>query len=165
MGVSHDFFVRESVAQSSFFMSTIQPCSFAVIDIQLDCVPLGTEDFLNKKYKNKGEIIMTMFNEYVNASQIWAGERDFADEGAIAGLVRGYCVEVEKDGKTYWTSCEYIYGEPKDYFNDNFHQFQCQWNKFRYTGRISFRGYGILVYDAEEKETFVVDVDSKGHRI
>lgn len=98
--------------------------------------------------------------EYVNASSIWPTAKDYTDFGPKAGLVRGYNIEVKtRDGIIDWKSCEYIYGEPEDIFNDDYHLWSREDWGLVPTGRICFRGYGREEYDFEEREEFVVHVD------
>ena len=101
---------------------------------------------------------MFTVNEYVPANQIWSTAKSYEDMGYIDGYVRGYNVEVQlTSGKTEWLSCEWISGNPEVYFNDDFHKWynaEHQWNP---TGRVSFRGYGVEIYDHEERD-FVVEI-------
>lgn len=100
---------------------------------------------------------MFKFNEYVNASSIWPTAIDHEDLGGKCGLARGYNIEVTKlDGMTGWMSCEYIYGEPEEEFNDDFHTWMYAEHGFTPTGRITFRGYHMEEYDYEERETYYV---------
>ena len=99
------------------------------------------------------------FTEYIEASSIWPTATNHTDLGARTGLVRGYNVEVIKDGKTDWLSCSWFEGEPDDYFNDEFHKWQCEEMGWEYTGRICFRGYGIEKWDSEERDYYIEDVE------
>lgn len=103
---------------------------------------------------------MFKITEYVNASSIWPTAKDFQDFGAKPGLMRGYNIEVTNSkGVTDWMSCEYIYGEPEEVFNDDYHSWsRSDWGLVP-TGRICFRGYGREEYDWEEREEYVVPVE------
>lgn len=104
---------------------------------------------------------MTTFTEYVNASSIWVTAKDYTDLGERQGLVRGYNVEVRKGDKVDWLSCSWIYGDPNDYFNDDFHTWCREEDGLEYTGRICFRGYGIEMWDSEERDYYIVMEDSE----
>ena len=103
---------------------------------------------------------MFKINEYVKASSIWPNAKDFQDFGAKPGLVRGYNIEVTNhEGVTDWMSCDYIYGDPEEVFNDDFHSWMFEEYRFTTTGRICFRGYGREEYDFEEREEYIVPVN------
>lgn len=98
--------------------------------------------------------------EYVNASSIWPAAKDHVDFGNKSGLVRGYNIEViNSKGIAAWMSCEYIYGNPEDIFNDDFHVWMRADCGLTPTGRVCFRGYGRKEYDFEEREEFVIPVE------
>ena len=103
---------------------------------------------------------MFKITEYVNASSIWPTAKDYIDFGPKSGLVRGYNIEVTNSkGITDWMSCSYIYGEPEEYFNDDFHTWMFEDCGFIPTGRICFRGYGHEEYDFEEHEEYIIPVE------
>ena len=93
--------------------------------------------------------------EVVPSSQIWPTAEDHADIGEIHGMMRGYNIEVEKDGVVDWMSAEWIYGDPEYAFNDDYHMFSREDWYLKPTGRICFRGYGSEEYDFEERDVFV----------
>lgn len=98
---------------------------------------------------------MLKITEFVPASQIWPTAEDHVDIGEIHGLMRGYNIEVEKNGQVDWMSAEWIYGEPETTFNDDYHTWsRTDWG-LKPTGRVCFRGYGSEEYDFEERDTFV----------
>lgn len=99
---------------------------------------------------------MLKITEFVPASQIWPTAQDHVDIGEIPGLMRGYNIEVEKNGAIDWMSAEWIYGNPEEVFNDEYHVWSRNDWGLKPTGRITFRGYGTEDYDADERETFVV---------
>ena len=106
---------------------------------------------------------MTTFTEYVNASSIWPTAKDYTDLGERPGFVRGYNVEVVKDGKTDWVSCSWFEGDPNIYFNDEFHTWLNAEHGWEYTGRICFRGYGVEMWDPEERDFYIImEEDWKG---
>lgn len=106
---------------------------------------------------------MTTFTEYVNASSIWPIAKDYTDLGERPGFVRGYNVEVVKDGKTDWVSCSWFEGDPNIYFNDEFHTWLNAEHGWEYTGRICFRGYGVEMWDPEERDFYIImEEDWKG---
>lgn len=105
---------------------------------------------------------MTRFTEYVNATDIWATAKSYEDKGERDGFVRGYNVEVvTPDGRTDWLSCSWIYGDPNDHFNDDFHTWCRAEDGLEYTGRICFRGYGIEMWDFEERDYYIIMEDSE----
>lgn len=104
---------------------------------------------------------MFKITEYVNASSIWPTAKDYEDMGERAGLCRGYNVEVTNGTKTDWLSCSWFEGDHETYFNDDFHTLQCEEMGWSYTGRICFRGYGIEMYDPEERDYYIVMADSE----
>lgn len=108
---------------------------------------------------------MTTFTEYVNASAIWATAQDYTDLGERDGLVRGHNVEVRKGDKVDWLSCSWIYGDPNDHFNDEFHTWCREEDGLEYTGRICFRGYGIEMWDSEERDYYIVMADSEEGKV
>ncbi|MEE0929940.1 MAG: hypothetical protein UIM53_02985 [Acutalibacteraceae bacterium] len=99
---------------------------------------------------------MITFTEYVQPSTIWQGAEDFVDEGRKDYKLRGYNVEGIKDGKKDWLSAEWIYGNPEDNFNNEYHTWFYNMFGITLTGRIAFRGYGIEEYDADERETYII---------
>ena len=107
---------------------------------------------------------MARFTEYVNASSIWETAKDYTDLGEREGFVRGYNVEVRKRDKTDWLSCAWIYGDPNDYFNDEFHTWCREEDGLEYTGRICFRGYGIEMWDSEERDYYIVMEDDEEYQ-
>ena len=97
--------------------------------------------------------------EYVPANEIWPNATTYIDKGYKPGLVRGYNVEcINKDGNPYWFSCEYIHGDPDEELFDDFHMSWYADCGCTPTGRISFRGYGVEVYDACERDYFIKDI-------
>lgn len=102
---------------------------------------------------------MLKITEFVSASSIWPTAEDHVDRGCIPGLMRGYNIEVKTaKGVIDWMSCEYIYGEPEEVFNDDYHTWsRSDWGLVP-TGRICFRGYGREEYDFDEREEYVVQV-------
>ena len=104
---------------------------------------------------------MVKFTEYVNASSIWPTAKNHEDRGEKMGLLRGYNVEVRKDGQVDWLSAEWIYGDPNVVFNDEFHTWRTAEHGFEYTGRICFRGYGIEEYDSEERDFYIVEIEDE----
>ena len=98
---------------------------------------------------------MLKITETVPASSIWPTAENYIDRGEIPGLMRGYNLEVVKNGQTDWMSAEWVYGNPEEAFNDDYHQWsRSDWG-LKPTGRVCFRGYGIEEYSFEERETFV----------
>jgi hypothetical protein len=93
--------------------------------------------------------------EYVPAKQIWPNAENFVDNGPITGYVRGYNVEVVKNGKVDWMSCVWLKSSIEDYVNDEYTRYWYMDCGVTPTGRISFRGYGIESYDPDERDTFV----------
>lgn len=104
------------------------------------------------------------FTEYIKASSIWATAQDHTDLGERPGIVRGYNVEVRKGDKTDWMSCSWIHGDPNDYFNDDFHTWCREEDGLEYTGRICFRGYGLEIWDPEERDYYIEDCDENGKK-
>jgi len=102
-----------------------------------------------------------IFKEYVPASEIWPTAEDHTDFGPAPGFVRGYNLEVIKNGERGWMSAEYISFEPETVFNDEFHRFFRSDMGLVPTGRICFRGYGKEEYDKEEHETFITPVPDR----
>ena len=100
-----------------------------------------------------------MIKEYVPANEIWPNAMTHFDKGYQSGFVRGYNVEVTKNGVTHWMGCEYIHGEPSEELFDEFHQFLYSNCEVIPTGRISFRGYAREEYDPEERDYFVIPVE------
>ena len=98
---------------------------------------------------------MLKITEYVPASQIWPTAEDHVDMGEISGLMRGYNIEVEKNGNVDWMSAEWIYGTPEAIFNDDYHTWSRSDLGLKPTGRICFRGYGVERYDTVEREAFI----------
>lgn len=105
---------------------------------------------------------MLKFTEYVKASDVWATAKNYTDNGEVTGLMRGYNIEVEKDGQVDWLSSEWVYGTPEEAFDDDFHRWWFDDMGVKLTGRICFRGYGLERYDFEERDTYVVICDSHG---
>lgn len=99
---------------------------------------------------------MFTIKEYVPANEIWSTAEAYIDSGYKPNLVRGYNVEVmTSDGKTDWLSTEWIHGDPKEEFNDDFHQYYYKNHGWKPTGRICFRGYGREVYDPDERDYYI----------
>lgn len=98
---------------------------------------------------------MFKFNEFVPASQIWPTAEDHVDHGEIPGLVRGYNIEVKKGEELHWMGASWFYGTPEAEYNDDFHRAWFLDLDVVPTGRICFRGYGVLEYDFDEREEFV----------
>jgi hypothetical protein len=98
---------------------------------------------------------MLKITEFVPASQIWPTAEDHIDFGEIPGLMRGYNIEVEKEGTTHWMSANWIRNDPEKEFNDEYHTWsRSDWG-LKPTGRISFRGYGVEQYDSEERDFYI----------
>ena len=104
----------------------------------------------------KGHKLMLKITEFVPASQIWPTAEDHIDVGEIPGLMRGYNIEVNKNGTVDWMSAEWIYGNPEEVFNDDYHTWSRNDWGLKPTGRICFRGYGVEEYDPEERDYFVI---------
>lgn len=86
--------------------------------------------------------------EYIPASEIWPGAKDYDYEGPKDSLVMGYNVEVRKaDGTTSWDSCEYISVNIEEELNSEFKQWWYADRGVTPTGRICFRGYAVPNYD------------------
>ena len=98
---------------------------------------------------------MFKFTEFVPASSIWPTAENHVDHGEIPGLVRGYNVEVKKNEELHWMSASWFYGTPEAEYNDDFHQYYFADLGVVPTGRLCFRGYGVLEYDFNEREEFV----------
>ncbi len=101
---------------------------------------------------------MFKVTEFVPANTIWPNSPSFEDKGPINGLVRGYNVEVTKNGKIDWMSCVWIRTSVEDYVNDEYTGYWYQDCGVTPTGRVSFRGYGVEKYDASERDTFIEPV-------
>lgn len=99
--------------------------------------------------------------EYVKASDIWPTAKDYEDIGERAGLCRGYNVEVTDGTRTDWLSCSWFEGDIESYFNDDFHTWCRAEDGLQYTGRVSFRGYGIEMWDPEERDYYIIMADSE----
>ena len=99
-----------------------------------------------------------VITEMVPAQTIWPNSQSFIDKGQIPGYVRGYNVEVVKNGKTDWMSCTWIHGTIEDYVNEESTQFWYQDLGVNPTGRISFRGYGVEKYDPSERDYFITNI-------
>ena len=100
-----------------------------------------------------------VFDKAVNASEIWPTAKNYVDEGAVLGLVRGFNIEVETSQKTFeWLSCEFIEGELNEVFNDEFHHFLYSQHGWTPTGRYCFRGYGEERWDPRERDTYVCNI-------
>lgn len=102
---------------------------------------------------------MYTFNEYVPANKIWETAKTYEDKGLKPGYVRGYNIEVNKEGVVYWMPCCYIHSTPEEYFNSEFYEFWLGELNTIPTGRICFRGYGVEEYSVEERDTFIRPVD------
>ena len=92
---------------------------------------------------------------YVNASEVYPNGNDCSDCGFIAGLVRGYNIEVTEisTNKTFWLACVYTYSKsPEDLINDDFRQFHFIKQGYTPTGRVCFRGYGLELYSYNGEE-------------
>lgn len=103
--------------------------------------------------------MMINITEYVPANEIWPTAKTFIDKGYRSGLVRGYNIEVTRNGETFWLSSEYIHGDPDVELFDEFHQFYYNDINCKPTGRICFRGYGVERYDYEERDTYIEPVE------
>ena len=102
--------------------------------------------------------------QYVPASEIWPGAKDYIDEGQREGLVRGYNVEVKKaDGTTGWDSAVYIRETIEEYLKDSFTQLWFADRGVVATGRICFRGYGYITYHLYAE--IIVPCDANGKEI
>jgi hypothetical protein len=98
---------------------------------------------------------MLKFTEIVPASQIWPSAENHIDIGEVPGFMRGYNIEVKKNDVVDWMSAEWIYGNPEEVFDDEYHRFsRADWGLIP-TGRISFRGYGVEKWDPIERDTYV----------
>lgn len=95
---------------------------------------------------------------YVPAKDIWPNAENYEDNGLKFGYVRGYNVEVSKNGKIDWMSCVWIKDTIEDYLNDEFTKYWYSDLGVVPTGRISFRGYGTEKYDYRERDTFVTNI-------
>jgi hypothetical protein len=103
---------------------------------------------------------MIFIKEMVPAAQIWPNSRDYTDRGYIAGYVRGYNAEILKnDGTTGWLSCEWIDTDPELHYDSEYYRWRCEQYGWKFTGRFSFRGYGIEKYDPEFNETYIERVE------
>lgn len=101
---------------------------------------------------------MFTIKEYVPANNIWPNSKSYVDKGHINGYVRGYNIEViTSTGETKWLSCEWTNDSPEIYFDDDFHNWYNSEHQWIPTGRICFRGYGVEIYDHEERD-FVVEI-------
>ena len=98
---------------------------------------------------------MFEFKNYVNPSDIWPTAQNHVDYGEIPGLVRGYNIEVRKGNIVDWMSASWFCGTPEAEYNDDFHRCYFEDLGVVPTGRICFRGYGVLEYDFDEREEFV----------
>lgn len=96
--------------------------------------------------------------EVVPASSIWPKAKAFEDKGPVDGLVRGYNVEVVKNGKVDWMSCVWIRTSIEEYVNDEYTRYWYMDCGVIPTGRISFRGYGVERYDPSERDTYIEEV-------
>lgn len=100
---------------------------------------------------------MLRITEYVKPSTIWPNAKDYTDFGPIAGLLRGYNLEVTKiDGTTHWMTANWTYASnPEEFFNS-----KCN-RRFREdmdlvpTGRVSFRGYSQEYWDYEDNDMYI----------
>lgn len=100
--------------------------------------------------------------KYVNASEVYPNAKDYSDYGYMAGLVRGYNIEVTETStnKTFWLACEYTYYKsPEDLINDDFHQYYFPEHGYIPTGRVCFRGYGQERY-SHYGEEYIQPVES-----
>lgn len=95
----------------------------------------------------------------VPANEIWPNSKSYEDKGPITGYVRGYNVEVVKNGKIDWMSCVWIRNSIEDYVNDEYTRYWYMDCGVTPTGRIAFRGYGIERYDPDERDTYIEEVD------
>lgn len=100
-------------------------------------------------------IKMFTFNEIVKATDIWPTAENHIDRGEIQGLVRGYNIEIKCGNVVDWLAASWFYGTPETEYNDDFHTAYFSDMSFEPTGRICFRGYGVLEYDYEERDEFV----------
>lgn len=100
---------------------------------------------------------------YVNASEVCPNAKDCSDYGYIAGLVRGYNIEVTEasTNKTFWLACEHTnYKSPEDLINDDYHQWYFDEYDYIPTGRVCFRGYGREMYSYDDGEEYIEPVES-----
>lgn len=103
---------------------------------------------------------MIFIKEMVPASQIWPNSKDYTDKGCIAGYVRGYNAEILKnDGTTGWLSCEWIETDPELHYDSECYRWRCEQYGWKFTGRFSFRGYGIARYDSEIRDVVIDRVE------
>lgn len=96
--------------------------------------------------------------EMVPANSIWPNATSYEDKGPIKGYVRGYNVEVVKNGKIDWMSCVWIRESIEEYVNDESTRYWYLDCGVTPTGRVSFRGYGIERYDPDERDTYIEEV-------
>ena len=96
--------------------------------------------------------------EMVPASSIWPKAKTVEDQGPVVGLVRGYNVEVVKNGKVDWMSCVWIRTSIEEYVNDEYTRYWYMDCGVTPTGRVSFRGYGVERYDPAERDTYIEEV-------
>lgn len=108
---------------------------------------------------------MLNFTEVVLASSIWPNAKDYVDKGERPGLVRGYNVEINKNGEIGWMSASWIHGTPEDYFDSDFYRWHFEDMGAVPTGRIAFRGYGREEWDLEERDDVVILCDEFGNDI
>lgn len=91
--------------------------------------------------------------EFVPAHTIWEGAKSYKDKGAISGYLRGYDIEVTNlEGTPYWADCQFIEGEPEQYFNNEFQLWHREMWGLTPTGRITFRGYYTEYWYEEERD-------------
>lgn len=95
---------------------------------------------------------------YVPAKEIWPNADNYEDKGLIPGYVRGYNVEVKRNGKVDWMSCVWVKNTIEDYLSDDFTKWWYLDLGATPTGRISFRGYGREEYCEEERENVIVEI-------
>ena len=95
---------------------------------------------------------------YVSAKEIWPNSESYEDNGLKPGYVRGYNVEVTKNGQTDWMSCVWIKDTIEDYLADDFTKWWYSDLGVTPTGRISFRGYGIEENDLSERDYFITGI-------
>lgn len=98
----------------------------------------------------------------------WKEENDMKDLGVIQGYLRGYNIEIEKDGELDYVSCLYVHGELEDYLQSELDAYgviiatdYAESKGWKITGRAIFRGYYTEEYDPEEREWFVYNASNE----
>ena len=88
--------------------------------------------------------------EYVMADQIWKNADNHTDYGKKDRYIRGYSIELMKNGHPGWTRTHWIHNDPEVYFNTTTYKNNLLHQNCIPTGRICFRGYGIEKIDKIE---------------